>query len=119
MIFQSCLTLLVHVRFDAEILNSGIVKGLTMQRKEPFLKERFLSAVNNGELGSVDDRGVIVTLKEFKRHFTDIKTQYVTSFLPAATIEPGQVSMTHTKFVFRLRKGVYLVHCDALENVGG
>jgi len=38
----------------------------------------------------------------------------VMSFLPAATIEPRQVSMSHTKFVFRIRKGVYRLHEDAL-----
>ncbi|MFK5915472.1 MAG: hypothetical protein QM484_13960, partial [Woeseiaceae bacterium] len=63
----------------------------------------------------IEDRGVIVTLKEFRDYFSDIKTQYSMSFLPAATIEPGQVSISHTKFVFRIRKGVYLVHEDALE----
>lgn len=79
------------------------------------LKARFLRAIINGELGSVDERGVIVTLKEFKRYFSDIKTQYVSSFLPAATLEPGQFSLSHTKFVFRVSKGVYRVHPDLID----
>ena len=79
------------------------------------LKDRFLQALANGELGVVEDRGVVVTLKEFKAYFSDIKTQYVASFLPAAAFEPGQSTLTHTKYVFRLRKGVYLVHPDALK----
>ena len=79
------------------------------------MKDRFLQAVANGELGVVEDRGVVVTLKEFKVYFSDIKTQYVSSFLPAATFEPGQSTLSHTKYVFRLRKGVYLVHPDALK----
>jgi hypothetical protein len=79
------------------------------------LKQRFFDAIMSGELGSVEDRGVIVTLKELKNHFKDIKTRYITSFLPAAVIEPGQHSVTHTKFLFRVCKGVYLVHPDAIE----
>lgn len=81
----------------------------------PQLKERFLQAVSNGELGTVEKEGTVVTLKAFKAYFSDIKTQYVSSFLPAATFEPGQCSVTHTKFVFRLRRGVYLLHSDALK----
>lgn len=87
----------------------------TKSSKAASLKQRFLSAILNGELGSVEDNGVVVTLKEFKAYFSDIKTQYIDSFLPAATIETGQNSVSHTKFVFRLRKGVYRVHEDALE----
>jgi len=78
------------------------------------LKSRFLSAVANGEIGRVENAGVIVTLKEFKAHFNDIKSDYINSFLPAATIETGQHSVTTTKFVFRVKKGVYLVHPDVL-----
>ena len=54
------------------------------------LKERFLNAIISGELGKQSEFGVIVTLKEFKRHFGDIQSAYVNSFLPAAVIEPGQ-----------------------------
>jgi hypothetical protein len=79
------------------------------------LKQRFLDAVTKGELGSIEDRGVIVTLAEFKHYFKDIHTRYITSFLPAAVIEPGQHSVSHTKYLFRIRKGVYLVHSDAIE----
>jgi len=79
------------------------------------LKQRFLAAVANGELGKVDDRGFVVTTQEFREYFRDITTQYISSFLPAATIEVGQVSCSHTKFVFRLSKGVYLVHSDAID----
>jgi len=79
------------------------------------LKQRFFDAIIKGELGSVEDRGVIVTIKEFSAYFSDIKTQYVSSFLPAAVIETGQTSVTHTKFLYRLSKGVYLVNKDAIE----
>ena len=48
-------------------------------------------------------------------YFSEIKTQYVSSFLPAATIEPGMYTMSHTKFVFRIAKGVYKLHPDILR----
>ena len=80
------------------------------------LKERFLIAVVNGEIGRVENSGVIVSLKEFKAHFNDITSDYINSFLPAATIEPGQRSVTNTKYVFRVKKGVYLVHPEVLDD---
>ncbi len=83
------------------------------------LKVRFLAAVREGELGSVNERGVVVTLKEFRDFFSDITSNYVNSFLPAATLEPGRLQMTRTKFVFRLRPGGYLVHSDVLDSQVG
>ena len=80
------------------------------------LKHRFLEAVARGELGVVENSGVVVTLKAFKVYFSDIKTDYINSFLPSATLEPGQTSVSHTRYLFRIRKGVYLVHSDALES---
>jgi len=80
------------------------------------LKDRFIEALKNGELGTTDDQGTMITLQEFREYFSDIKTQYSLSFLPAATIEPGQRTMSHTKFVFRVRKGVYRVHPDAINH---
>lgn len=85
-----------------------------MENKERQLKDRFLEAINNGELGSVEDQGIIITLKDFKHYFADIKTGYISSFLPASTIEPGQLSLSHTKFVFRIGKGLYRLHQHAL-----
>lgn len=79
------------------------------------LKIRFLEAVSSGDLGEFDDSGVIVTLRQFKDYFKDVKSDYVNSFLPAAVIEAGQHSATHTKFLFRVRKGVYRVHPDAMD----
>ena len=79
------------------------------------LKERFLDAVSNGYLGEADDFGVVVSLKQFKKYFKDVKSDYINSFLPAAVIEIGQQSTTHTKYVFRVRKGLYRVHPDALQ----
>jgi len=79
------------------------------------LKLRFLDAVCAGELGTEDECGVIVALKDFKRYFSDVKTDYINSFLPAAVIETGQYSATHTKFIFRIKKGIYRVHPNAIE----
>lgn len=79
------------------------------------LKNRFLEAVSSGDLGQVDDFGVVVSLKEFKLYFQDVKSDYINSFLPAAVIETGQYSPTHTKYLFRIRKGTYRVHPDAIE----
>jgi len=79
-----------------------------------LLKDRFLEAIIKGELGSIENSGIVVTLKEFKAYFCDIKTDYINSFLPAATLEPGQSSVSHTRYLFRVRKGAYLVHPDVL-----
>jgi len=79
------------------------------------LKDRFLDAVNTGSLGAIDDTGAIVKLSEFKNYFQkDVTTDYINSFLPAATIEAGQCSCSHTKYLFRIRKGVYRVHPEVL-----
>lgn len=86
-----------------------------MKQNKGLLKDRFIEAIVSGELGSIEDRGIVFTLKEFKSVFVDIKTDYINSFLPAATIEPGRKTMTRTKFLFRVRKGVYLVHPDLLS----
>lgn len=78
------------------------------------LKMRFLAAVINGDLGVIDDTGHVVTLKQFKAYFSDIKTDYINSFLPAATIEQGFLTATHTKYIFRIKNGVYRVHDEAI-----
>jgi len=83
------------------------------------LKDRFLIAVVKGEIGRIENSGVIVSLKEFKAHFNDITSDYINSFLPAATIEPGQRSITNTKYLFRVKKGVYLVHPEVLKSYKG
>ena len=85
-----------------------------MQRNDSSLRSRFINAIASGELGRVDEQGIIFTLKEFKLYFAEIKTDYINSFLPASTIETDRMEMTHTKFLFRIRKGVYRVHPDLL-----
>jgi len=80
-----------------------------------LMKERFLNAVIAGKLGKPDEYGVIIKLSEFKKYFCDVKTLYINSFLPAAVIETGQYNITHTKYIFRVKKGIYRVHPDAIE----
>ena len=57
---------------------------------------------------------LIVSLRKFKANCTDIKSDYINSFLPAVTLEPGQRSVSHTIYLFRVKKRVYLVHPEAL-----
>ncbi|MDH5765906.1 MAG: hypothetical protein OEZ38_07815 [Gammaproteobacteria bacterium] len=78
------------------------------------LKEKFLNAIIAGELGTPGDYGAIVNLADFKHYFKDIGTDYVNSFMPAAVIETGQYAATHTRFLFRVKRGVYRVHPDAI-----
>lgn len=81
------------------------------------LKERFLAAIQAGELGYRNQEGdIMITLKAFKEYFRDIPLGYRGSFLPAATIEPGRNAMTPTKFVFRSKPGVYRLHPDIMQN---
>jgi len=90
-----------------------------MQRNDNSLRSRFINAISSGELGRVDEQGIIFTLKEFKLYFAEIKTDYINSFLPASTIESGRMEMNHTKFLFRIRKGVYRVHPELLLDLEG
>ena len=78
------------------------------------LKQRFMYAVCRGDLGQLDNEGAMVTAKQFKQYFSDINPLYVHSFLPAATIEIGQYSASRTRYLFRVRKGVYRVHADVV-----
>ncbi|VAW69468.1 hypothetical protein MNBD_GAMMA10-1305 [hydrothermal vent metagenome] len=79
------------------------------------LRERFLEAVRAGKLGTRNNGDVTVTQKEFRTFFPTTDRNYASSFLPAATIEPGCLDMRHTKYLFRIGYGVYLVHPDVFE----
>ncbi len=79
------------------------------------LKQEFLKAIWEGELGQQDENGITVSLREFRQYFKHIESGYLTSFLPASVIEEGQFSVTHTRFLFRVKKGVYKIHPDALQ----
>jgi len=80
------------------------------------IKEIFLNAIICGEIGKKDVYGVFVELSEFQMHFKDvIKSDYINTFLPAATIEKGRCHASQTKFLFRIKKATYRVHPDAIE----
>ena len=80
------------------------------------LKQRFLQAIVSGKLGKINEQGgAIVSLREFRSYFNDVDFNYAGSFLPGAVIEEGQFSASHTRFVFRIGRGVYLVHPDAIN----
>ena len=85
-----------------------------MIKTRETLKKRFLDAVNCGELGTIDDYGVVVTVREFKLYFRDIKTDYIGSFLPAASIEEGQTTATHMINLMCLPIILYLLHSQRL-----
>jgi len=48
--------------------------------------------------------------KEFELVFADIKTDNINSFLSAAKIKPRRETMTRTKYLFRVGKGVHRIH---------
>ena len=79
------------------------------------LKQRFLEAVRDGKLGYIEDQGIIVTRHDFIAYFADMESSNTLTFLANATIEIGQKSLSKTKIVFRVRKGVYRVHEDAVR----
>lgn len=88
--------------------------GISMEGWTVTLKERFLTAVRQGDIGESTELGAIVTVGEFKAYFKDINEGYAETFLPSAVIEAGQYSVSQTRFVFRVKNGVYRVHPQAL-----
>ncbi len=81
------------------------------------LKQLFFEAIDNGELGAVDDLGVIVTLSELEQRFTELEPETISHFLPSATLENGQREFTAHKFLYQIKDGVYRVHPDALDQI--
>ena len=79
------------------------------------LKDDFLQAIVNGDLGEQNAYGVEVSLREFRQYFKHIESAYLTSFLPASVIEQGQNSISRTRFLFRVKKGIYRVHPQAID----
>lgn len=71
--------------------------------------------MSNGDLGSFDDLGVIVTLKEMEQKFPTIDASRISNFLPEATISSGQKEASEQKFLFHLSGDVYRVHPDAID----
>lgn len=82
-----------------------------------LLRKRFIKAVMEGKLGHSNHDGTFVTLKEFKAYFSDVEKATACAFMPAATIEIGQNTADDSRFLFRIARGVYKVHPDALKEV--
>jgi len=80
------------------------------------LKQLFLEALSNGDMGAIDDLGVVVTLEEFERKFPDTRNMNSAGFLPSSTLDTRDQPVCQDKFLYVVRKDVYRVHPDALDN---
>lgn len=80
------------------------------------IRQQFIEAINNGDLGSIDDSGVIVTLSELEQRFSSMEAASMQEFLPSIIIPDGQTRVTKQQFLFQLKDGVYRVHPDALDD---
>jgi len=61
------------------------------------------------------DQGVIVTTREFTAYFIKQgKEDYLRSYLPSVAIEEGRHMMRHNKYLFKIKRGIYRIHNDAI-----
>ena len=75
------------------------------------LRERLLDALIAGQIG----HGIVVTRQEFIQHFSDVGEGYTGVLLSNAEITTAPPhSPTYKYFTIRLRKGVYLIHPNAI-----
>ena len=82
------------------------------------LKHQFLDAVISGGIGTRTERGLIVTTKEFVLYFennTKSKIDYLRSYLPSVSIEAGRHDMKHNKYLYRIGRGIFKIHEDAID----
>ena len=89
---------------------------ITMKKK---LKHYLLDAVISGEIGKRTERGLIVTSKEFVQFFENkhnSKKDYFRSYLPSVSIEAGRRDMKHNKYLFKIGRGIYKIHEDAITS---
>lgn len=76
------------------------------------LKERFLDALIDGELGN----GILVTRQEFMQHFSNDNPATTGVFLSNSEIDTGAPhSPTYIHFTLRVTEGKYRVHPQALQ----
>jgi len=78
------------------------------------VKYCLLSAVLKGEIGEITVKGVVINTAQFNAFFSELNARYRTAFLPAAVIEVGRCGISHSKYLTRLSRGVYLIHEEAL-----
>lgn len=80
------------------------------------LKQRFLHAVSNGDIGSFDDAGVIVTEQEMQKAFPEENSTELQRFLPSSVIEEGYTNASDNRFLFQINEATYRVHPDVLDS---
>ena len=100
---------------DFSVITRHLMKKSRMKVKIK-MKDRFLNAIIMGELGTKDSAGFVVTLCEFKQYFrSEIKSSYIETFLPSVVIERGCSSITPVRYLNKVRRGVYHVGFDVVE----
>ncbi len=85
------------------------------EQEKRTVKYRLLTAVLNAQIGRIVPEGAVINTKQFSCFFSTLSPLYRTSFLPAAVIEEGRCGVSHTQYATRLRRGVYLIHKEALQ----
>ncbi len=74
------------------------------------IKDHLIACVKQGALTNP------FTTRQFYKILPPRTTkQRNTSYCALASFEPGQVYCTHTRYLIRIRKGIYKVHPDALK----
>ncbi len=79
------------------------------------LRELFLHAVNEGNIGTIDDAGVVITLKDLEACFPDINVRYFHHFLPASSLQNTQQNISAEKFLIQINSDTYRVHPEYFE----
>ncbi len=82
------------------------------------LKHHFLDAVVTGEIGRRTEKGLIITTREFVQYFEnkyESKCDYLRSYLPSVSIEAGRHDMKHNKYLFKIGRGIFKIHDDAIN----
>jgi len=114
-----------------DVLNATYITAKWLGRKERIrLKDlkiyqkfnrnkmnvEFLNAVVAGDLGEQSNGGVIVSTQEFKAFFKNVRKEYASSFLSSITSHSCCSDYCKEKYVFRVQRGVYLVHPGAIND---
>ena len=88
---------------------------ITMKEK---LKHYLLDAVISGEIGEHTEKELIVTTKEFVDYIAGKHqggNDYCRSYLPSVSIEAGRRERKHNKFLFKVGRGIYKIHENAIH----
>jgi len=76
------------------------------------LRNRFLDAIIDGELGN----GITITRQDFMQFFSNENTATTGCFLSNSEIETGALhSPNYTHFTLRISEGRYYVHPGAIQ----